>query len=149
MTIFAVRRALETGGLDAGLHYLNHRVAHRFTAIFGLDGPSMRNIAFVDKNEEVMPELMTSIPFEDSFCQFVLRDGQFRASKTGDDSRLDGHKFKGVLQSYTGLPLARSDGQLFGTLCHFDFAERQLHDAEFEFLQQVALMLPEFIQTGG
>ena len=136
---------LRHNGLGAGLMVLNRRVPHRFTAIFKLDGPVMRNVAIVDKLQEVVPDSFKEIPFEDSFCQFVLKDGSFITQNSQADTRLDGHTYKGVLNTYVGLPLTTSSGDLFGTLCHFDFPPVDLPDEEFQFLNEVVKVLPNYV----
>ena len=140
-----LENVLQHNGLDAGLLILNQRVTHRFTAVFKLDGPVMRNVAIIDKLEELIPDSFKEIPFEDSFCQFVLRDGSFVTHDSAGDERLDGHIYKGVLNTYVGLPLANSDGDLFGTLCHFDFPPLDILDTEFEFLNKVVKILPPYV----
>ena len=79
---------LELKGLEAGLSILNRRVPHRFTAIFKLDGAMMLNVAIIDKLGEVVPESFKVIPFENSFCQFVLRNGSFTTHNSAVDDRL-------------------------------------------------------------
>lgn len=138
---------LRHNGLGAGLMVLNKRVAHRFTAVFKIEGALMRNIAIVDKLQEVVPDSFKEIPFEDSFCQFVLRDGSFITQNSQGDTRLDGHVYKGVLNSYVGLPLVTNSGDLFGTLCHFDFPAVDLPDEEFQFLNEVVKVLPHYVST--
>ena len=88
---------------------------------------------------------LQAVPLGESFCQFVLRDGFFRVSRTTGMEALDGHPHQGVMESYVGLPLMSSPDKMFGTLCHFDFAERTLPDEEFAFLQRVARLLPRYL----
>ena len=137
--------ALQCNGLDGGLAMLNKRVPHRFTAVFKLDGAIMRNVAIIDKLGEVVPDSLKAIPFENSFCQFVLRDGSFTTQDSAADDRLGGHAYKGVLNTYVGLPITNSGGDLFGTLCHFDFPPLELPEAEFEFLNKVVKVLPPYV----
>lgn len=85
------------------------------------------------------------VPLETSFCQYVLRDGQFITGDSSLDNRLDGHPYQGVMGSYVGLPLQGNADSLMGTFCHFDFENRQLPDDEFAFLQRVARLLPRYV----
>lgn len=135
---------LETHG-PAGLDFLNARVPHRFTGVYRLEAGVFHNAYLHDKLGEVMPEFLKAVPLQDSFCQFVLRDGYFCTCNTGLDSRLDGHKYQGVLNTYYGVPLLNNAGELYGTLCHFDAQEFVLHDEEFAFLQRAALVLPKYL----
>ncbi len=85
------------------------------------------------------------MPLETSFCQYVMRDGQFITAESGTDTRLDGHPYQGVMGSYVGLPLQGGGDSLMGTFCHFDFENRELPDEEFAFLQRVARLLPRYV----
>ena len=138
---------LQRKGLEAGLSVLNQRVPHRFTAVFKFDGAMMRNVAIIDKLGEVVPESIKVIPFENSFCQFVLRDGSFTTHDSAVDDRLQGHVYKGVLNTYEGLPISKNNGELFGTLCHFDFAPLDLPESEFQFLNQAVKVLPPYVKS--
>ncbi len=136
---------LRTEGLTAGLALLNKRVPHRYTAVFRFRDGAMHNIAIYDKAGEVTPEGFAVVPFTDSFCQFVLRDDGFQTSDTAADTRLAGHKYQGVLLSYHGVPLMSNHGDLYGTMCHFDFASLPLEDNEFEYFQKAARVVPSFV----
>lgn len=85
------------------------------------------------------------VPLEESFCQFVLRDGVFRTSDTGSESMLDGHKYQGVLLSYTGVPIVDGDGKLYGTLCHFDALKRDLTEEDFGHLKDAARLVSAYL----
>ena len=135
---------LSTEGLHAALKFLNQRVPHRFTAVYRLDDLVLRVVDMVDK-DGLNDMQLESVPLGDSFCQFALRDGSFLTAGSGGDSRLDGHPYQGVVESYVGLPLARADGELFGTFCHFDLAGRPVNDEEYTFLTQVVGVLPRYL----
>lgn len=140
-----VEEALQHSGLNAALRALNSRVDHRFTAVYKLEEGFLRNVAIVDKLGEVVPDLLLKVPFEQSFCQFVLRDGVFLTADSARDDRLNGHPFKGVMGSYVGLPIASAGGDLFGTFCHFDFPVRDLSATEYAFLERAVRLLPAYV----
>lgn len=144
----ALREALDSGGLSKGLQYLNARVEHRFTAVYRLDADYvMKNVAIFDKEGEVLPESLMAVPLGDSFCQFVLKEGEFRLTDTDtQESRLKGHTYQGVVNSYVGLPLTRAGGDLYGTFCHFDFPARSMKVDEFEYLVQATRVLPHYVR---
>jgi GAF domain-containing protein len=137
-----LRSVVTQGGLVAGLQYLNDPIQHRYTGVYRLGQGLLRNIELFDKAAKVKPEFLMEVPLGDSFCQFVLRDGVFRTDRSGQDDRLEGHKYQGVLLSYHGVPVLDNQGELFGTLYHFDAAQRTLADEDFAFLQQAARVLP-------
>ena len=138
---------LDTEGLEAGLKWLNSRVPHRLTASYKLVDQAMCSTAIVDKLYQANVSDLAVVPLQDSFCQFAMNDGQFIAQNTGEDGdpRLKGHPYKGVLNSYVGLPLMINQRTMYGTLCHFDNSPIQLPDEEFEFLQHVAQLLPRYL----
>jgi hypothetical protein len=129
----------------AGLAFLNARVPHRYSAIYKLSGGKLHNLYLHDKLGEVTPEFLQVVPFEDSFCQFVLRDGVFVTENSAADKRLDGHKYQGVMVTYHGVPLLDNRSDLFGTLCHFDVVGYGLPASELDFLQRVARELPAYL----
>lgn len=140
-------RVCQIEGLEAALRELNARVPHRYTGVYRFEGDLMRNLALVDKAGEARPEHLAAVPFKDSFCQYVLRDGGFQSGDTGADRRLDGHVYQGVLLSYHGVPVLDDAGQLFGSLCHFDQDSKKLSDGEFAMMQRVARVIPAFLRS--
>ncbi|MGO4394379.1 guanylate cyclase [Variovorax sp. M-6] len=140
---------LEARGPEAALAYLNEAVPHRYSAVYRIDGGMLRNVFLHDKQREARPEFLAVVPFEVSFCQFVLRDGFFRTTDSGADPRLDGHPYQGVMVSYHGVPLTDPAGGLIGTLCHFDVVAHGLADEEFELLQRAARVLPAYLPEPG
>ncbi len=142
--IEAYRMLLETQG-PAGLDFLNARVAHRYTAVYRLENAVLHNVHLFDKLGMVRPDFLAQVPLQDSFCQFVMRDGGFTSTDTGCDGRLDGHKYQGVLGSYHGVPLMDNYGRLYGTLCHFDTERHPLPDDEFALMQKAARLLPAYL----
>lgn len=141
-----IESALLKGGLPEALKLLNGRVQHRFTAIYRLEDMALHNVCLVDKTaDDFDTSVLQKLPLGDSFCQFVIRDGFFKTSHTTGLDMLNGHPYQGVLESYVGLPLMKNSGEMFGTLCHFDFAEKVISDDEFLYLQKVARLLPRFL----
>lgn len=132
---------LSDGGAQAALDYLNQGVPHRYSAIYRFDGRLLRNVLLSDKLDEVRPDFLLAVPFEHSFCQFVLRDKAFRTEDSRADRRLDGHPYQGVVISYHSVPVTADNGTLWGTLSHFDMRSLPLPDAEFHLLERAARLL--------
>jgi GAF domain-containing protein len=143
-TLSDLETLLRTEGLHAGLKFLNERVPYRFTAVYRLDELMLRVVDMVDK-DGLNDMKLEAVPLSDSFCQFTLRDGRFLTASSATDTRLDGHPYQGVVESYVGLPLTGADGRLFGTFCHYDLASRPVNDDEYTFLTQVAAVLPRYL----
>ncbi|MBO9513617.1 MAG: GAF domain-containing protein [Variovorax sp.] len=132
-------------GIAAALAWLNAGVPHRFSAIYRFEGALLRNEFFCDKKGAARPAFLLAVPFEVSFCQFALRDGAFRTDDSGTDDRLLGHPYRGVVVSYHSVPLTTLEGEIWGTLSHFDTEALHLDDEEFALLQAVARELPAFL----
>jgi GAF domain-containing protein len=138
------RLVLDSGGLPGALQYLNARTAYRYTAIYRLDGQIMRNIHLYDRKGENFPSL-AEVPLGDSFCQFVMAEDGFSTANSADDARLLGHPYRGILNSYFGLPLSRKPGTIYGTFCHFDFEPKVIPDSEIALLEAAASLLMDHL----
>lgn len=136
----------EKFGIAGGLAALNARVPHRYTALYQLDEGILRNIELFDKAGEVRPDYLAAVPVNDSFCQFVLREGEFRTCDSGQDDRLNGHPYKGAMAAYHGVPVLAGSGELFGSLCHFDTEVQALSDEEFSILEAAAKIISPYLQ---
>lgn len=136
---------LAADGYEAAIEYLNKGVPHRYTGIYRLKDGVMKNIALSDKEDEIKPDFLAEVPFEESFCQFVLRDGCFRMSDSTTDERVDSHKYKGVLLAYSGVPVDDGKGGLWGTLCHFDAQSIELSEEDFQLLKRAAKALGPYV----
>lgn len=138
--------ALKNGGMVAALKVLNEHVPQRYSALYWLapDG-RLVNIALVDKLDEPCPGYLASVPYEDTFCQFTIKHGQFRTSNSAVDERLQGNPYQGVINSYHSVPVISTTGQVLGTICHFDPAASSLPDEEFELLRLAARAFPEYL----
>lgn len=144
-TLARVRRVLDVEGIDGALAFLNARVLHRFTAIFRLEGQTLRLIHFYDKAGGPPLEVARSVPLGMSLCQFALRDGSFITRDARSDGRTAASPMSTVMQSYVGLPLQGPAGQLIGTFCHFDPSNIDLPPGEFEFLHDAVKQLPGYL----
>lgn len=135
------REVVVRDGVDVAVRFLNLRVPHRYTAIYQLRVGVLKNVALYDKLGEHDASALAEVPLVDSFCQFTLRDGEFATRDSRHDARLDGHPAQGTMLAYHAVPLLGNRGDLFGTLCHFDWVEQALSDDEFRYLQRVARVL--------
>lgn len=136
----------EQYGIAGGLAALNARVPHRYTALYQLDEGILRNIELFDKAGEMRPDYLAAVPIDESFCQFVLRDGEFQTCDSVLDDRLNGHPYKGAMAAYHGVPVLAGSGELFGSLCHFDTQVQTLSDEEFSILEAAAKIISPYLQ---
>jgi GAF domain-containing protein len=61
------------------------------------------------------------------------------------DCRVIGHPKAGRFQSYYGVPLLADDGQLVGTVCHFDEAPVTLEPAISVVLNEIAPFVTDLV----
>ncbi|MEJ8813114.1 GAF domain-containing protein [Variovorax ureilyticus] len=133
---------LDSGRPEAALQYLNSGVPHRYTAVYRFEGDILRNVLLYDKRRQMRPDFLIAVPFKQSFCQFVRKDQVFRTDDSGNDERLVGHPYRGVVVvSYHSVPVMNAEGALWGTMSHFDMSSRRLAESEFELLQRAATAL--------
>ena len=140
---------LSSEGPAAALDHLNKGVPHRYTAIYRFDGELLRNVLLSDKRGEVSPDFLLAVPFEHSFCQFVLRDRSFRTEDSRADPRLEGHPSRGIVISYHSVPLIADDGSLWKTLSHFDMKSHPLPEEDFRVLERAARLLGSHLKHLG
>ena len=143
-SISGFEETLRSQGVDSSLEFLNQRVSHRFTAIFRLDKDKLEIIRLIDKLNDSSTAPLSPIPFTNSFCELVMRDGVVMTSNSVVDKRFDGKFSQGVVIAYVGLPLLQH-GKLFGTLCHIDYNENKIDENEFAFLQTVMGVLSKYL----
>ena len=137
---------VRSSGVEEGLAWLNAGVPHRFSAIYRFEGALLRNEFLFDKKRGVRPEYLLAVPFEMSFCRFALRDGSFRTDDSAADERLLGHPYRGIVVAYNSVPVMTAEGDLWGTLSHFDTEAIHLADEEFELLKAAARELSAFLR---
>lgn len=144
----AMKAALDAGDLRAALKVLNDRVVQRYSAVYRTT-PERRleNVAFFDKLQMPYPEHLLAVPYGMSFCQFTFAHGEFRTSDSSMDARLDGHPYKGLVNSYHAVPIVDEDGEITGTICHFDLDAGPLDDEDFVLLQRAARALGAHLST--
>ena len=140
-----IESALTAGRLHEALRLLNDRTRHRFTGIFRLDPPMMRNVALYDR-ENPQLRLCGDIPLRETYCSIAL---ETLSPVTIRDARIEprvaDHPARDSVLSYCGVPLLAADGRAVGTLCHYDLRPRLIPVAELPLLRRVAPMVARMI----
>jgi hypothetical protein len=144
-TLDTLSSILDSEGPSKALAFLNEGVTHRYSAIYRLSGLTLKNVLLHDKTGRLRPEYLAAIPYDSSYCQFVLRDGQFRTDNSAADERLRGYSYPSIALSYHSVPILDGGGAIWGTLSHFDTAPVLLPDEEFELLKGAAPLLAPFL----
>ena len=140
-SIEEMRRVLTTQGGVALVEYLNNGVPHRYTAVYRQTGSILHNVLFHDKERKRRPAHLALIPYAHSYCQFVVRGGEFRTDDSISDARLLGHPLRTFVMSYHSVPILDSRESFWGTLSHFDVRPLSLPESEYELLRSAAGLL--------
>ena len=134
---------LQNAGLRAALAYLLGLTDYRFIAIFRYEeGMANAAVYFDRENPEVMA--VDEVPDRATDCCYV-RDsrGVFKTADAMHDPRLEDHASRAVVQSYCGVPVMTPDGEVLGTLCHYDLVPRDPEQIDIGLMLQVASRLAQ------
>ncbi len=106
-----------------------------------IEPPLLRNLYLVDADS---PELTqgNDSPLDETYCSIVGRSQQqFTTDDTRLDARLRTHPARETVVPYCGVPLRKSDGTVFGTLCHFDLIACDVPAQEMQTMQAAATLI--------
>ena len=135
------KQRLRAEGLRPALAGLLARTDYRFIAIFRFKDGRATAAAFFDREQ---PDQLTTdeVPDTATYCCYV-RDsrGVFTTVDALVDARLADHVARDVVRSYCGVPLLDAEGELLGTLCHYDLVPRDSAQIDIELMLQVASTL--------
>jgi len=138
---------LRTSEVIAALAYLNARTRFRFTGIYRVEPPLLRNVHLFDRENPALNVSGNASPLEDTYCSITARsEGGFATPDAGADRRLETHAARDSVISYCGVPIRMEDGRVWGTLCHFDVRPRLIPPAELPVLESVVTLFAEWIQ---
>ncbi len=135
------QETLDTQGVRAALTYLVSLSDYRFIGIFRFrDGKAT---AAVHVDRENPDELRSAeVPDTATYCCYV-RDarGIFTTANALLDDRLTAHAARADILAYCGVPVMDAEGQLLGTLCHYDVVPRDPQQLDLALLIEVASTL--------
>ena len=132
---------LDTQGVRAALAYLVSLSDYRFISVFQFRGDKAMAALHFDREH---PEQLRSpeVPDTATYCCYV-RDsrGVFTTANALQDDRLAGHPKRAQVLAYCGVPVMDAEGQLLGTLCHYDVVPRDPEQLDMALLIEVASAL--------
>ena len=129
-------------GMHAALGLLNARTRYRFTGLYRVEPPLLRNLHLYDRENPALDVCGDIALLEDTYCVIpAVLALPFATPDAQADARLATHTKRGTVLSYLGVPIRGIDGRVRGTLCHFDCRPRLLPDGEAELLARVAPLL--------
>lgn len=137
-TLHKFQDLLQTHGLRAALGELLLETDYRFIAIFRFDGERARSVVFYDREN---PDVTGTdeAPASSTYCCYV-RDtrGAFVTANSLLDERLTGHVKREQVQGYCGVPVMTPEGEILGTLCHYDVVPRDSSQIDLALMCEVA-----------
>lgn len=141
---------LRDQGFHAVLRYLNARTRHRYTGVYLLDPPLLRNLALFDREYPSVRQ-GDDIPLEESYCALVVAQAAPYATADAEhEPRLADHPARTSVLAYCGVPLCTEASGCFGTLCHFDLRPRLVPVEELWLLERLAPVLAaEALRAGA
>jgi GAF domain-containing protein len=131
-------------GVEPALAFLNGRTRFRFTGIYHVDPPYLRNLWLFDRENPRLNVSGEVKPLCDTYCAFTYATGApFATPDAPSDPRLTQHSARQSIISYAGVPMRLEGGHLWGSLCHFDVRPRMLSPDERSVLESVAPLFVE------
>jgi len=130
---------LHQHGVHAALGYLNRGTTHRYTGVFRFDGQHSRNLVLFDRYDARVRQ-GRAVPLVEAFCSLV---GSQRESLQILDALADprARQVNTLVVSYCGVVLYDTQGQLYGTLCHYDLDLCQQIPLNLQLLEVAAPLL--------
>ncbi|HEY5086721.1 MAG TPA: GAF domain-containing protein, partial [Gemmatimonadaceae bacterium] len=140
------RALLAASGMYVALGLLNARTRYRFTGVYRVEPPVLRNEYLFDREN---PELTLGgdvSPLDHTYCGIVAATrAPFFSADARTDVRLAKHAARDSVVSYIGVPVVKTDGRIFGTLCHFDLRPRILPLDELAVLESISRLVSEWL----
>jgi hypothetical protein len=145
-----VAQALRGEGALAALRLLNGGTRFRFTGLYRVEPPLLRNIHLFDREN---PNLIVSgavSPLSTGYCGIACSTGEpFVTTDSRKDARLDSHPARESMISYCGVPIRARSGIAWGTLCHFDVRRRLAPPGETTLLEALVPVFTEWLGDQG
>ena len=130
---------LAGGDVHAALGVLNARTRFRFTGVYAVEAPHLRNVELFDRENPALNVSGAICRLDVTYCSITAATpAPFSTDDAGRDSRLVAHAARDSVVSYAGVPVRLADGRVRGTLCHFDHRPRLVPPGELVVLDAVA-----------
>lgn len=132
---------LASDGIRTALYSVLRRSDYRFIGIFRFKNGKATSSVHVDR-ENLGVTQADEVDDTATYCSYVRNTGRpFVTSDASTDQRTLGHAARQVVLSYCGIPIFQPDGELVGTLCHYDVVPRDPRQLDLELLAQVSSAL--------
>ena len=135
-------RAITRRDLRALLAGLNRPTPYRYTSVLRVDDERLESVWTFDRARPDTDTFPPEVALCASYCALVVRArGAVSVEDALADARTLDHPKRAALRAYCGVPLLRSDGTLFGTVCHYDERPHPVDPATVAALAQLAARL--------
>ena len=125
-------------GLRPALAYLLGLTDFRYIAIFRRQGDKTTAAAYFDR-EQPQVVAIDEVPATATFCHLVTESrASFATADSLQDPRLASHPARQQVQAYSGVPVMTPEGDILGTLCHYDEVPRDPSQIDLELMVAVA-----------
>ena len=133
-------------GIAGAVAWLNARTRFRFTGLYQVDPPHLRNVVLFDRENPDVNVSGEVTNLDDTYCAIAYKSGRFETSDALNDDRLSAQVARTSVISYAGVAMRLANGHVWGTLCHFDVRPRFLPHGERSLLESVASVFIAFMQ---
>ena len=134
--------------MTEALAMLNSRTRYRFTGVFRVEPPWLRNLYLFDRENPALSLGGDMVPLDATYCSIVYATrSPFLAEETTTDPRLVAHRARDSVVSYFGVPVRNAEGRVFGTLCHYDLRPRMLPESELAVLEIVSRCISAWLAS--
>lgn len=137
------RETIDHDGLRPALAYLLSLTDFRYIAIFRRNGDKATAAVFYDREH---PEVfgVDEVPETATYCHLATQARDvFATANSLDDPRLASHAARQSVRAYWGLPVMTPEGEILGTLCHYDVVPRDPSQVDLELMVTVASALEQ------
>lgn len=145
-SVSACERCLRETGIIGALRFLNERTRYRYTGLYHVEPPMLRNVHLFDRENPTLNVSGELTPLRETFCGVVWSTNDaLLITDALADARFVAHPARERVLSYSGIPV-RAIGELpWGSLCHFDVRPR-LHSAhESRIMEGVAPLIARWL----
>jgi GAF domain-containing protein len=128
---------LSQEGLRPALAYLLGLTDYRYIAIFRSHGDRANAAVYYDREQ---PQVLAieEVPAAATYCQIAVETrAPFSTSDAQEDPRLVSHPTRQTVQAYCGFPVITPEGEILGTLCHYDVVPRDAGQINVELMVAV------------
>lgn len=136
-----LRNLLTRHGLRPAIVFLNGLTAFRYTAVFRFDDEISKTVCFFDR-EDLKADVLPEMPIVTSYCVYV-RD--LRSAFSLPDSMTEvlvaAHPMRDRIHAYCGAPLLDAEGDVVGSICHFNVTALPLAESDAQLLEAAAELI--------